>query len=148
MRKRAVIFDVDHTVFAAEQTLHEGVAELLHILRQLGFKLGALSGNDHRALVRLDEAGIKHLFESVLCSDQVANSKAVDGVQHVLRELGAEPSDAILVSHAYSDILLGQEAGLAKMIGVSHGLTNTKPLKRAGAHRVVEDIPSILDVVE
>jgi|SRR5688572_15080726 len=148
MSKKAIIFDIDHTVFAAEQTLHEGVADLLRILHQLGFKLGALSGNDHRALVRLDEAGIKHLFESVLCSDQLANSKAVHGVQHILRELGVEPSEATLVSHAYSDILLGQEAGLAKVIGVSHGTGNAKPLKRAGAHRVVEDIPAVLDVLE
>jgi phosphoglycolate phosphatase-like HAD superfamily hydrolase len=148
MSKRAIIFDLDHTLFATEQTLHEGVADLLGILRRLGFKLGALSGNDHRTIVRLEEAGIRDYFEAVLCSDHLTMPKAARGIERMLSGLGVEAQHAQLVSHAHGDILLAQEAGLAKAIGVSHGMDNTVPLKRAGANHVVEDIPSVLDVVE
>jgi phosphoglycolate phosphatase-like HAD superfamily hydrolase len=148
MNKRAVIFDLDHTIFATEQTLHDGVTDLLAILRNLGFKMAALTSNDHRTLVRLEEAGIKHYFESLLCADHEIPPKAVQGVKHVLSKMEVDPSDAVFVSHAYSDILLAQEAGLGRTIGVSHGMDNVSPLKRAGAHRVVEDIPSVLGAVE
>jgi phosphoglycolate phosphatase len=145
---RAVIFDLDHTVFTAENALHQGMIELLTILRRLGVKVGAVSNEDHRALVRLDEAGIRDHFDRVLCSDNAPVPKGVDGLWYLLRLLNAEPYETALVSHAYSDILLGHEAGLTKTIGVAYGIANAAPLHRAGAHHVVEHVSEILDVLE
>ncbi len=145
---RAVIFDLDHTVFTADNALHEGVAELLLILRRLGIKIGAVSSNDHRTLVRLDEAGIRGQFDHVLCADNAPTPKGVDGVWYLLRLLDVEPHETALVSHAYSDILLGLEAELKKTIAVAHGTAHAEPLHKAGAHHVVENIPEVLDVLE
>ena len=144
---RAVIFDLDHTVFTADKAVHDGIAELLHILHRLGVKVGALSSDDHRAIVRLDEAGIRHYFDRILCADHIDTPKGLAGMQYLLELLGVEPHEAALVSHAYSDILLGQEAGLAT-IGVAHGSDNMEPLQHAGADHVVEHIPAVLDVIE
>ncbi len=144
---RAIIFDIDHTLFA-ENELREGVADLLAILKRLGLKIGALSSDDHRALVRLDEAGIRHFFNGIICSSHIDYPKAPGGVHRLLENLGVEPHEASLASHAHADILLGKDTGLAKTIGVTHGTANTGTLREAGADHVVDDIPAVLDVLE
>jgi phosphoglycolate phosphatase-like HAD superfamily hydrolase len=144
---RAVIFDLDHTVFTAEQAVHEGTQELLQILQRLGFSIGGLSGGDHRVLVRLNEAGLSGYFDKVLCSDQTFEPKERAGVHHMLHLLGVRPHDTILVSHAHGDILLGKDAELHKTIGVTHGMDSAAPLIEAGADHIVTDITGVLDVL-
>jgi phosphoglycolate phosphatase-like HAD superfamily hydrolase len=145
---RAVIFDLDHTIFTAENILHDGVKELLAILQRLGIAVGGLSNGDHRILVRLDEAGVRNHFDTVLCADQTLEPKAPAGVHHLLYLLGAQPQESVLISHAHSDILLAKDAGLERTIGVTHGLDSATPLNEAGADHVVPNIPAILDVIE
>jgi phosphoglycolate phosphatase-like HAD superfamily hydrolase len=145
---RAIIFDLDHTVFAADNVLHDGVRELLVILRRLDIAVGGLSGSDHRTLVRLDEAGVRGYFDQVLCADQAFEPKETPGVYHLLQGLGAQPHESVLVSHAHGDILLGKAAGLQRTIGVSHGSEQAAPLHEAGADHIVPNIPAVLDVLE
>lgn len=144
---KAVIFDIDHTIFTADKQLREGVADLLAILQRLGVKVGALSSEDHRALVYLDEAGIRDYFESVRCSSNDEAPKAPPAVHALLKDLDVALHHTALVSHAHSDILLGKDAGVAKTIGVSHGRSNVKPLEKAGADHIVADVPAVLDVL-
>lgn len=144
---QAVIFDVDYTLFRAEAELHEGVADLLRILKQLNTKMAALSNHDHRVLVRLQEAGIRHYFTDVVCADHLENPKAAPGVHRLLRRLNAQPHETTMVSRSHADILLAKDVGLAKTIGVSHGHASEHPLRQAGADHVVLDIPTVLDVL-
>jgi phosphoglycolate phosphatase-like HAD superfamily hydrolase len=144
---RAIIFDIDHTLFA-ENELHEGVADLLAILSRLGIRIGALSSDDHRALVRLDEAGIRQFFTGVVCSSHIDYPKAPGGVHRLLERLGVEAHQTVLASHAHADILLGKDTGLAKTIGITHGAPSSSALREAGADHVVDDIPAVLDVLE
>jgi phosphoglycolate phosphatase-like HAD superfamily hydrolase len=144
---RAVIFDIDHTIFNANQALHDSVVDLLKILKNLGIRVGAISGNDHRALVRLDEAGIRHLFMDVMCSDYDESPKSTAALHRLLQKLEVELDETALVSHAHADILLGKDAGVARTIGISFGSKNIKPLREAGADHIVSNIPSILDVL-
>lgn len=144
----AVIFDIDHTIFDANQALREGVVDLLAILQNLGVKVGALSSKDHRALVHLDEAGIRTYFNEVLCGAHAESPKSVESVHRLLQQLGGDLHQAVFVSHAHADILLGKEAGLAKTIGVSHGIKNAVPLHQAGADHIISNIPAVLDVLE
>ncbi len=145
---QAIVFDLDHTIFATEDVLHAGVADLLAILRSLGVQIAGLSSADYRVLVRLDEAGIRNAFDHVLCADQTLEPKAVSGLHHLLSNLGVAPHEAALVSHAHADILLGKDAGMASTIGVSHGIDATDVLREAGADHIVDDIPTVLDVLE
>jgi len=145
---QAVIFDLDETLFTAENALHGGVQELLTILRRLGIKVGALTKDDHRALVRLDEAGIGKHFDHVVCSDHLVAPKDPQGVLKLLHTLGVERQQTALISHAHDDIVLGKHAGLAKTIRVAHGQgAGTTPNHFAEADHVVEDIPGVLDVL-
>ncbi len=145
---QTIIFDLDHTIFDSNYNLHEGVVDLLALLTSLGVQLGAITSSDHRALVRLDEAGIRHFFEHVMCSDHDPNPKTTQSFHRLLNRLGAELHHVALVSHAHADILLGKDAGVAKTIGVSHGLVNIAPLRQAGADHIVSNIPAVLDVLE
>ncbi|HSX36108.1 MAG TPA: HAD family hydrolase [Patescibacteria group bacterium] len=145
---RAVIFDLDHTLFGADGVLHDGTAELLVILRRLGVKVAGLSSADHRVLVRLDEAGIRDHFDHVLCADQTLEPKGMSGLHHLLANLEVEAENAIMVSRAHADILLAKEAQLAKAIGITPHLHDSAPLKDAGADHIIENIPSVLDVLE
>ncbi len=148
---RAVIFDLDHTLFMTEDTLHEGVTDLLAILRRLDARVAGLSNKDHRILVRLEEAGIRQYFSQVLCADQNMDEriepKEPAGVHHVLHLMRMAPEQAVLVSHAHGDILLGKDAGLVYTIGVSHGSGNVSPLHEAGADYIAEDIPAVLGMI-
>lgn len=142
---QAVIFDLDDTLFASENALHDGVSDLLAILHRLGITVGALSGGDHRMLVRLDEAGIRHQFDHVVCREHVAEPKDPLGVQHLMRAMGVERHNVTLISHAHADITLGKHAGVARTIHVAHGPTVAVT---SGADHVIEDIPTVLDVLE
>lgn len=144
---RAVIFDIDHTIFDANHTLREGVADLLALFQNFGYKVGALSANDHRMLVHLDEAGIRNYFSDVLCSAHSEAPKSVESIHRLLQQLGGALDEAVLISHSHSDILLGKQAGLGKTIGVSHGIRNAVPLHQAGADHIVGSIPAVLDVL-
>jgi phosphoglycolate phosphatase-like HAD superfamily hydrolase len=142
---QAVIFDLDDTVFTAEDALHDGVQDLLTILRRLGVKIGALSSDDHRVLVRLDEAGIRHHFDSVVCSEHTTEPKGTDAVHLLLTNMRVNAQDTALVSHTHSDIVLGQHSGVGKTIRVAHGSANDRD--RRGADHIIEDIPTVLDVL-
>jgi phosphoglycolate phosphatase-like HAD superfamily hydrolase len=144
---RAVIFDVDHTLFVGNK-LHEGVADLLVILERLGITIGALSSNDHRVLVRLDEAGIRQHMKHVLCTAHMPEPKAPSGVRRLLQDMDAREEHAVLISHAHADIALGKAVGLVKVIGVTHGLAGAAPMRQAGADHVVDTVPAVLDVLE
>ncbi|HSW65978.1 MAG TPA: HAD family hydrolase [Bacillota bacterium] len=148
---KTVIFDLDHTLFAADEALYDGAQDLLAILRRLGVQVAGLSNHDHRILVRLEEAGVRSYFAHILCADQIADDhiepKAAAGVRHVLKHLGARAEDTVLVSHAHSDILLGKDARLARTIGVTHGTDSAAPLREAGADHIVDNMPGVLDVI-
>src|SRR5882762_3816665 len=104
---QAVIFDLDETIFGEDNALYEGVADLLTILRRLGIKIGALTSGDHRMLVRLDEAGIRHHFNGIVCSEHVSEPKQPAGIEHLLGTLKTTVHQTVFVSHAHSDIALG-----------------------------------------
>lgn len=142
---QAIIFDLDETVFTGEGILHEGVRDLLDILRRLGVKRGALTDGDHRMLVRLEEAGIRDHFDGVLCSEHMPAPKDPVGVQQLLDILGADARQAALVSYRHSDIVLGRHSGVAKTIRVTHGNITGHVVE---ADHVVENIPAVLDVLE
>lgn len=144
---RALIFDIDHTLFDADKALHAGVRDSLVILRRLGITLGAISSDDHRSLVRLDEAGIRSFFADVRCASHADNPKSVAAIHDMLKKFGVSTDETALVSHAHADILLGKDAQTAKTIGVSHGAANTAALREADADYIVEDIPAVLDVI-
>jgi FMN phosphatase YigB (HAD superfamily) len=144
---RAVIFDLDKTVFATDATLHTDVDALLRILRRLGLKVGAVTSGDHRVLVRLEEAGIRHHFDGIVCTAHIDDPKAPAGMEHLLRSLAVEPQHTTMVSNLDDDMTLAKRAGFVKTIRVVHGPVRTGRVV-IDADYVIEDIATVLDVIE
>lgn len=142
---RAVVFDLDHTMFTAEEALHEGAKDLLAVLERLGVRIAGLTKGDHRVLVRLDEAGVLQHFSAVMCADHLPRPKAVASLEQLLAKLDVDPAQTALVSRAYTDVALGQKAGLGKTIGITHGSRASKSLSQAD--HLVPDFATVLDVL-
>lgn len=143
---QAVIFDLDETLFNGGIQLHDGVADLLELLRKLGFRLGVVSDDDHRAIVRLEEAGIRHLFDEVMCADHRANPKSPIAIQRLTERLDADLAESTFVGRSAGDILSGKHAGMGQTIRVAHGQAEDERFP-VDADHVVATVPAILDVI-
>jgi pyrophosphatase PpaX len=129
--------------------LFNGVDELLPILRRIGFRMAAVSSGDHRIAEALDQTDIRHYFDIVVTDAHVLNPKPhPEGMLYALKHLGIEPAQAIVVGDTQADIIAGKQAGVAKTIGVLHGFGSPDMLRSAKADHLIEDIPSLLDVIE
>lgn len=129
--------------------LYSGVGELLPILRRIGVQLAAVTAGDERELHALDQMGIRNYFGIVVHSGFVTNPKPhPEGVQLALRHLGVAPQYAAMVGDTPADIVAGKRAGLAKTIAITHGFGEFDDLIKEQPTHVVDDIPSILDVLD
>jgi pyrophosphatase PpaX len=129
--------------------LFDGVTELLPILRRIGFRIAAVTSGDHRIVDALDYTGIRHYFDIVVTDNHVLNPKPhPEGVLYALQHMGIDPKQAIVVGDSEADIAAGKRAGVEKTVAILHGFGEAEILRAAGADHLVEDIPSLLDVVE
>lgn len=129
--------------------LYEGVDELLPILRRMGIKVAALTAGNHMTTAALQQVGIHHHFDAIVTSDNITNPKPhPEGLYLLFKELGEDASDAVMVGDSVVDILVGKNAGVAKTVGVTHGFGHVNALQAAGADHIINDIPSLLDVLE
>lgn len=123
-----VVFDVDGALVNGDK-LYPAVAELLPILRRLGFRLQALGSAE-----RLAAHAIDGYFDVVVADVQAIGAAAYD--------------DIVLVSGTVSHLQAGQAAGLGKLIGVTHRVDGVaEQLQTAGAHHVVRGASTVLDAL-
>ncbi len=129
--------------------LYDGVEELLPILRRIGVRVGAVTSGNKHTVGALETMGIRQYFDIVISADNVANPKPhPEGIEMVLTHLGIPAGEAVMVGDTTGDIIAGQRANLAKTIGVTHGFGQLEELHEAGATHIVDDIPSLLDVLD
>lgn len=129
--------------------LYDGVTELLPILHRVGTRIAAVTSSNHHSVNALDTLGIKKYFDIVVSAEHVNQPKPhPEGIHRALEYLAISPADAAIVGDTKSDIIAGKRAGLAKAIAVTHGFGQLEELREAGADHLVEDIPSILDVLD
>src|SRR5882672_3608397 len=129
--------------------LYPAVDELLPILRRMGFRLAAVTSGDHRITEALDYTGIRRYFDIVVTDDHVLQPKPhPEGIRYALMHMAIDPKDTIVVGDTRADILAGQAAGVDKTIAILHGFDNAESLRSVQPDHVIEDFPSLLDVVE
>ncbi|MEU1484587.1 HAD-IA family hydrolase [Streptomyces sp. NPDC005752] len=97
--------------------MFDGVPEMLHTLRERGFRLAVATGKSGpRARSLLSQLGVLELFDHVIGSDEIAHPKpAPDIVLKALELLGAEPDSAVMVGDAVTDIESAHGAGVAAL---------------------------------
>ncbi len=126
----------------------EGMARLLEDLRSAGRQL-AVASSKRTQLVRtgLRDNRIEGLFSSVRANDGDGEATKEEAIRAVLADLGAAPSDAVMVGDRHHDVEAAHACGIP-CVGVLYGDTaEPGELEGAGAAAVAHtmgDLRSIL----
>lgn len=144
---RAAVLNAE-TIFDNDHRLRDGAADFLHILKNLGVRVGVISDRDHRVLAALDDAGVRRFISDVVCSDSPEAPRSPEAFAHLLGRLGVDPDHTTLIGHTVADIALGKIVGVDRTIGIGHELDTAALLRQAGADSVVSSVPDALGVLE
>lgn len=142
-----------HDQLIAESLVHwqlyDGVEELLPILRRIGIRVGAVTSGNHHTVGALEGMGIKKYFDIVVSAKDVTNPKPhPEGIEMALMHMDVPAHEAAMIGDTTGDIIAGKNAKLAKTIAITHGFGQFEELQEAGATHIVDDIPSLLDVLD
>jgi pyrophosphatase PpaX len=93
---------------------YPGMRELLFRLKETGAKLMLFTGGGHVSThFCLEQTGILHLFDALICGEDVQHPKPnPEGILKLLQEQKINPSEMIVVGDAGSDIEAGKAAGI------------------------------------
>jgi len=100
-----------------------GAQALVGALHTRGCRIAVATVDlSRRARLALDFMGFGDRVDLVVGAEQVARSKpAPDMIHLILKTLGIEPSQAVMVGDALTDVEMGLNAGLKASIGVLSG---------------------------
>ena len=104
-------FDYYRTHFE-EIRLYPGIRDLLLELKESGTKLMLFTGGGHLSTrFCLEQTGILHLFDALICGEDVLHPKPnPEGVLKHMEEQNLQPGDTIVVGDAASDVEAGKAA--------------------------------------
>jgi phosphoglycolate phosphatase-like HAD superfamily hydrolase len=100
-----------------------GAEALVGALHTIGCRVAVATVDiSRRAQLAMDFLGLGDTIDLVVGAEQVARSKpAPDMIHLILKTLGIEPSQAVMVGDALTDLQMGLNAGLKASIGVLSG---------------------------
>ena len=120
-----------------------GVVEYIHEAKRLGLKLAVASSSNHAWVDgHLESRGLRHHFDSVKCSDDVAMVKP-DPELYLLTAstLGTVPGNTLVLEDSANGVTAAKDAG-AFCVAVPNPMTNDLPLDRADVRlNALSDIP-------
>ena len=146
---KTVIFNLDGAILRSSEevtTLHKGVTELLPIFHRLGVKNIAFAPVDEQGIEHLERLGAHHHFHYIASDAALKTTPRHEGLQQLIVALQLS-GDILLVGDRVTDIILGKNAGITTVVGVSHGRSTPEALRAAGADHVVHDLPALLDIL-
>lgn len=117
-----------------------GTRPLLERLREAGRPLGIVTSKVRASADELlDAAGLRELFDVVVCHDMVERGKPhPDPALLAAERIGADPADCALVGDAVVDMRMAVDAGMTP-IGVAYGVATAEELEASGAVAVASD---------
>jgi beta-phosphoglucomutase family hydrolase len=127
---------------------YEGSVELIHQLRQRGFKLAVVTSSQNCTAV-LRAAKLDALFDirvdgNTILTEHLAGKPAPDTFLMAAKLLGVEPSRAVVIEDALSGVEAGSNGNFGLVIGVARK-GNADELQQHGAHIVVNDLGELAD---
>lgn len=137
-------YDAD-TLYLTEP--YAGVVDMLHKLKENGYKIAVLSNKPNFATVDV----VKTIFGDGLFDivrggiDGVPLKPAPDGVFEIMKELGVSADEAMFVGDTKVDITTGKNAGLYS-VGVLWGFRDEAELTAAGADIIINDAAKIVEI--
>lgn len=90
-----------------------GVEETLLYLKEMGYKVAVATATDEeRAKKYLEEIGIYHLFDRVVCANMVAHGKPMPDVYlYACEQIGEKPEDCYAVEDSPNGVKSASSAG-------------------------------------
>ncbi|MDO9446021.1 MAG: HAD family hydrolase [Dehalococcoidia bacterium] len=120
-----------------------GAEPLLRSLHAEGVLLGIVTNKVEVGAHRMLEVqGWTDLFASVAGRDTSKPKPDPEAALHVLRALGVQPAEAVLVGDTEFDVRCGRAAGLAMTIGIT-GSRTAQDLRARGASHIVKHLDEV-----
>jgi HAD superfamily hydrolase (TIGR01549 family) len=101
-----------HHYQGEEPSLLPGAADLLAALERGAIRMGLVSsGTRSRVVLELERLGLSHVFQAVVCNEDVAQKKPdPEGLTRAMALLGAGPEDCCFVGDTAEDVQMGKSA--------------------------------------
>lgn len=121
------------------------VREVLEKLSRAGIKLGVVTSKVKRtSYMGLDRFGLTPFLTSIITVEDVEHPKPHgEGIRKAMEELGAEPSETLMVGDSQYDILAAQDAGV-RAAGVAWTAKGEDFLLQYGPDYVLRDMRELL----
>jgi len=126
-----------------DEPLYDGIAELLHSLRDDGWSLAVATGKSDRGLQAcLTSHGLIDLFVSLQTADRHPSKPHPAMLEAALFEATAQPGQAVMIGDTSFDIDMGRAAGVTA-IGVAWGYHTPQELIQCGAVGVADSVAQL-----
>lgn len=128
--------------------LYQGVNEALDFLKTTGVKIGCVTNKASQfTLPILEDLGIQHYFETVLCGDMVAKKKPDPmPLLQVAKQLAAKPEASLMLGDSMSDVKAARAAGFG-IICMSYGYNHGEDIRDYHPDAVVDSMDEIKQIV-
>ena len=124
-----------------------GAPETVEALARLARLAVVTSRISSGAIHILEAMGLGVHFASIVGIERVERPKPHPEAIHLaLRELGAPPSEAVMVGDTPDDVHAGRAAG-CRAVGVTTGVFDSAALHEAGADRVIGSLSELPDLL-
>ncbi|HAN17201.1 MAG: hypothetical protein A2X13_06000 [Bacteroidetes bacterium GWC2_33_15] len=138
----------------SQENLHHilitpGIEKLLIKLKKNDIYCGLCTGKDRiRTIEILNYLNLYDYFDSIVCSDDVANPKPeAESLLKLLNELNIDNSNAVMVGDAMNDILCAHNANV-KSIAVSWGDCIDHNILKVNPHYLVKTVDELEKCIE
>ena len=131
-----------------DEPLYDGIAELLHSLRDAGWSLAVATGKSDRGLTAcLGTHGLIDLFVSLQTADRHPSKPHPAMLEAALFEAGATPREAVMIGDTSFDMQMARAANV-HAIGVAWGYHPPDELSATGAAQVVANVAELGPALE
>lgn len=133
---------------ADETVTYPDVMEILHSLKEKGFRLALCTNKPYQPTINLSkDLKLANFFEVIIGGDQVSRKKPdPEMLDLALEKMGVSNEEAIMIGDSPNDIGAGQNAKV-KTVAVSYGYRKVA-VEDMGADCVIDkmsDLPAALD---
>ena len=141
------IFEINRKQLVPKLFPH--VKETLEALFERGVGMTIASSRQSRSLNGfLNDMEIAGFISYVVGADSVTMAKPhPEPVLKTLAAMGVPPEEALVVGDMPVDILMGKRAG-TMTCGVIYGNSSRKELEEAGADHIIDDLPTLLEIIQ
>jgi len=146
-----VINEIAPQMFADNLYLIQGAERIVENMASNGLKIGLVTSTQRKYLEikmqPLKDAGVDHLFEAIITSDDVEKRKpAPDPLVVCAQQLDMKPESCAYVGDTTTDIKAGKEAGM-RTVGVLTGFDDYESLNRENPDAIIDSIQMLGSVI-